>query len=74
MHRAPPDAHPGDAPSTVAAVLCAFAWAFPVYWMVNSAFLPNVVLQSTTPTFLPFGGSFDNLRQCRQRRRRSARR
>ena len=28
--------------------------------MLNSAFLPNVVLQSATPTFLPFGGSFDN--------------
>ena len=36
--------------------------AWPVYWMLNSAFLPNVVLQSTNPTFLPFGGSFDNLR------------
>lgn len=43
------------------AVTIALIWAFPVYWMVNSAFLPNVVLQSTTPTFLPFGGSLDNL-------------
>ncbi|MBP6997878.1 MAG: carbohydrate ABC transporter permease [Phycicoccus sp.] len=43
------------------AVVIALLWAFPVYWMVNSAFLPNVVLQSTTPTFLPFGGSLDNL-------------
>ena len=46
---------------TTVALVLAFAWAFPVYWMLNSAFLPNVVLQSTTPTFLPFGGSFDNL-------------
>ena len=45
--------------TTLALVLSA-VWAFPVYWMLNSAFLPNVVLQSTTPTFLPFGGSLDN--------------
>ena len=28
--------------------------------MINSAFLDKVTLQSSTPTFLPFGGSFDN--------------
>jgi N,N'-diacetylchitobiose transport system permease protein len=47
---------------TVLALALAVVWAFPVYWMLNSAFLPNVVLQSTNPTFLPFGGSLDNLR------------
>ena len=47
---------------SVLALALAAVWAFPVYWMLNSAFLPNVVLQSTNPTFLPFGGSFDNLR------------
>ncbi|HYN65387.1 MAG TPA: carbohydrate ABC transporter permease [Ornithinibacter sp.] len=47
---------------TTLALVLAGVWAFPVYWMLNSAFLPNVVLQSTTPTFLPFGGSIDNLR------------
>lgn len=47
---------------TVLALVLALVWAFPVYWMLNSAFLPNAVLQSTTPTFLPFGGSLDNLR------------
>ncbi|WP_392543118.1 carbohydrate ABC transporter permease [Oryzobacter telluris] len=47
---------------TVLALAVALVWAFPVYWMLNSAFLPNVVLQSTTPTFVPFGGSLDNLR------------
>ena len=46
---------------TALALVLAVVWAFPVYWMLNSAFLPNVVLQSTTPTFLPFGGSLDNL-------------
>ncbi len=47
---------------TALALVLAVVWAFPVYWMLNSAFLPNVVLQSATPTFLPFGGSLDNLR------------
>ncbi|HET7762275.1 MAG TPA: carbohydrate ABC transporter permease [Phycicoccus sp.] len=47
---------------TLLALVLAVVWAFPVYWMLNSAFLPNVVLQSATPTFLPFGGSLDNLR------------
>jgi N,N'-diacetylchitobiose transport system permease protein len=47
---------------TIVALAFALLWAFPVYWMVNSAFLSNAVLQSTTPTFLPFGGSLDNLR------------
>lgn len=46
---------------TTAALLLAALWAFPVYWMLNSAFLPNVTLQRSTPTFLPFGGSLDNL-------------
>ena len=30
---------------TVVAVLVALVWAFPVYWMVNSAFLDKVTLQ-----------------------------
>ena len=46
---------------TTLALVLAVVWAFPVYWMLNSAFLPNVVLQSANPTFLPFGGSLDNL-------------
>jgi len=45
---------------TLLAVVLALAWAFPVYWMVNSAVLDKVTLQSTKPTFLPFGGSLDN--------------
>ena len=47
---------------TVLAVALALVWAFPVYWMVNSSLLPNVTLQSSRPTFLPFEGSFDNFR------------
>jgi N,N'-diacetylchitobiose transport system permease protein len=41
-------------------VVISLIWVFPVYWMVNSSMLPNVVLQNTKPTWLPFGGSFDN--------------
>lgn len=44
----------------VVAIVLAFIWAFPVYWMLNSAMLPNVVLEKTTPTLVPFGGSFKN--------------
>ncbi len=45
---------------TALTIVVALAWAAPVYWMVNSAFLDTVTLQRTTPTFLPFGGSLDN--------------
>ncbi len=44
------------------AIVIALVWAFPVYWMVNSSLLSNVRLQSTTPAFLPIGGSLDNFR------------
>lgn len=40
----------------------ALIWAFPVYWMLNSAFLPNVVLERSRPTLVPFGGSLNNFR------------
>lgn len=46
--------------ASLGAVLLALAWAFPVFWMVNSSLLPNTVLTSTTPTFLPLGGSLAN--------------
>jgi N,N'-diacetylchitobiose transport system permease protein len=45
---------------SIVAVVLGLIWVFPVYWMLNSSLLPNVVLQNTTPTWLPFGGSFDN--------------
>ena len=41
-------------------ILVALVWVFPVYWMVNSAFLPAVVLERTVPTLTPFGGSWKN--------------
>ncbi len=42
------------------AIVATIAWAFPVYWMLNSSFLPRATLESLTPTFLPFGGSLSN--------------
>lgn len=42
------------------AVVVALMWAFPVYWMVNSALLSSSTLESFTPTFVPFGGSLQN--------------
>lgn len=51
---------PGKVVLGFVGVIVAIVWAFPVYWMVNSAMLPNVVLERSTPTWLPFGGSFKN--------------
>lgn len=42
------------------ALVLALVWVFPVYWMVNSAMLSSATLESFTPTFVPFGGSFAN--------------
>ncbi|WP_448061329.1 carbohydrate ABC transporter permease [Cellulomonas hominis] len=47
----------------VAAVVVFCCSIFPVYWMVNSSFLPTNVIRSDTPTFLPFEGSFENYRK-----------
>jgi N,N'-diacetylchitobiose transport system permease protein len=44
----------------VVGILVALMWVFPVYWMLNSALLPDAVLSSSSPTFLPVGGSFAN--------------
>ena len=45
------------------AVGVAIAWAFPVYWMVNSSFLTPLTISRLTPTFLPFGGTLQNYRE-----------
>ncbi len=42
------------------AVVLAAAWAFPVYWMVNSSFQSAPTISSLTPTFSPFGGTLTN--------------
>ncbi len=38
---------------SVLAIVLAIVWVFPVYWMVNSAFISNAVLQQFTPHFFP---------------------
>ena len=43
-----------------AAVLFCLVWAFPVYWMVNTAFKPYGDILSSTPKFLPFPLSLAN--------------
>ncbi len=53
---------PGRALLSVLAILVSLLWLFPVYWMVSSSLLPNVLLQSTRPTFVPVDGSLDNYR------------
>ena len=45
---------------SIAAIAIALVWVFPVYWMVNSALLPNTVLQSFIPTFFPVPGTVSN--------------
>jgi N,N'-diacetylchitobiose transport system permease protein len=45
------------------AVAVALVWAFPIYWMVSSAFLPTARLQRPEPTFLPLDGTLANFRQ-----------
>jgi len=42
------------------AIVISLLWVFPVYWMVNSAFLPTAVLQSFIPTFFPIKGTLSN--------------
>ena len=44
------------------AIVVALAWAFPVYWMINSSLLPERAAAVDDPSFLPIGGSLDNFR------------
>lgn len=52
----------GKAIFNIIATVIGLIWVFPVYWMVNSSMLSTATLESATPTFLPFGGSFDNFK------------
>lgn len=45
------------------AVVVALVWVFPIYWMVNSAFLPTARLRTPEPTFFPVDGTWSNLRR-----------
>lgn len=44
------------------AVAVALVWAFPIYWMVASAFLPTNRLRTPTPSFFPTDGTLANFR------------
>ncbi|MDR1634322.1 MAG: carbohydrate ABC transporter permease [Bifidobacteriaceae bacterium] len=52
----------GRVGASVLALAIALIWVFPVYWMINSSFLPNTKLTASSPTFLPFGGSLTNFK------------
>ncbi|MDR2379131.1 MAG: carbohydrate ABC transporter permease [Bifidobacteriaceae bacterium] len=52
----------GRLAASALALAIALIWVFPVYWMVNSSFLPNTKLTASSPTFLPFGGSLTNFK------------
>ncbi len=45
------------------AIVLAVLWVFPIYWMINSAFLPLNKLQTPDPTFFPLGGTLSNFRR-----------
>jgi N,N'-diacetylchitobiose transport system permease protein len=51
---------PGKVTATVAAVLVALVWVFPVYWMVNTSLLPRTQVQSRTPTFFSLDAGLFN--------------
>jgi len=45
---------------SIVAIVIAIVWAFPVYWMVNSSFVPNIELQSFIPKFFPIHPTWSN--------------
>lgn len=45
------------------AVAVALVWAFPVYWMLISGFLPTNRLRTAEPTFFPVDGTLSNFRR-----------
>ena len=48
--------------ANLAGLVIFVACVFPVYWMVNTSMLPRREINAPDPTWLPFGGSFDNYR------------
>jgi N,N'-diacetylchitobiose transport system permease protein len=44
------------------ACVLALLWAFPIYWMVSSAFMPSNRLRTPTPTFFPSEPTLTNFR------------
>lgn len=52
--------HPLRVVGSAVALVLAVAWAFPVYWMINSSFQSAATISKLEPTFNPFGGSITN--------------
>ncbi|MFB7474978.1 carbohydrate ABC transporter permease [Kitasatospora sp. NPDC056184] len=48
-------------PNVVAVVLFVF-FAFPVYWMISTAFKPTKDIASSTPVFIPFDATLDHFK------------
>ena len=48
--------------ANVLGVVAFLVAVFPVYWMVNSSFLPRNKIRNPDPTWVPFGGDLDNYR------------
>lgn len=44
--------------ANTAAIVLAIIWIFPVYWMINTALLPQDKSRTAEPSFLPIGGDF----------------
>lgn len=58
-----PKSRPARVLVDLAGVLVFLVAVFPVYWMVNTSLLKRNEIRSPDPTWVPFGGSFDNYRR-----------
>ena len=45
---------------SILAIIVTVAWIFPVYWMINSAFIPTAVLNGFVPQFFPSNPTLSN--------------
>jgi N,N'-diacetylchitobiose transport system permease protein len=57
----------GTIAANATAVLVIVIMGFPVYWMLNTAFLRGVDISGPHPTFLPLHGTFGNYRKVLDR-------
>ncbi|OUE23777.1 carbohydrate ABC transporter permease [Clavibacter michiganensis] len=51
---------PGRVALDIVAIAFGLVWLFPVYWMVDAAFLTSEQLSSRTPTWIPLGGTVEH--------------
>lgn len=58
-HRAPRGRR-ARAGANIFAIVISLFWVFPIYWMINSALLPNDQFRSSTPTFFPLDPTFEH--------------